>query len=159
MKKFWVPLGYHFGYHSVPKVCLWMWKISKKSIFCFKKFAIMVPKMVPQWYPKCLMVPKWYPKWYPSGTQTPWHIFSNDDFSSFFKFKKWPHDYFGHNFGYHRKFLGTIDIFFGKHTMSAIWEKKGGRYLAIFIYLAWFSWFFTRSMIFTCGTLCIFWVP
>ena len=31
-----------------------------------------------------------------------------------------PDDYFGHNFGYHRKFLGTIDIFFGKHTMSAI---------------------------------------
>ena len=56
-------------------------------------------------------------------------------------------------------FLGTIDIFFGKHIMSAAIGKKGGRYLAIFTYLAWFFWFFTRSMIFTCGTLCIFWVP
>ena len=35
-----------------------MWKISKNRSFGFQKFIIMVPKMVPQWYPKCLMVPK-----------------------------------------------------------------------------------------------------
>ena len=38
-----------------------MWKISKNRFFGFQKFIIMVPKMVPQWYPKCLMVPKRYP--------------------------------------------------------------------------------------------------
>ena len=45
-----LPLGYHFGYR--------MWKISKNRFFTTQKFDIMVPKMVPQWYPKCLMVPQ-----------------------------------------------------------------------------------------------------
>ena len=56
------------------------------------------------------------------------------------------------NFGYHRYFFRNT------YHVSYL-RKKRGRYLAIFTYLAWFFWFFIKSIIFTCGTNCIFWVP
>ena len=134
-----------------------MWKISKNRFFGFQKFIIMVPKMVPQWYPKCLMVPKMVPKWYPNSLTHffKWWFFIIFQVKKMATWPLWPHDHFGHNFGYHREILGTIDIF-SEHIPCQLSEKKGGRYLAIFTYLAWFFWFFTKSIIFTCGTNCIF---
>ena len=103
-----------------------MWKISKNRFFGFQKFIIMVPKMVPQWYPKCLMVPKMVPK-------------LPDTFFQMMIFHHFSSQKNGHmttlatilgtsrNFGYHRYFF--------RNTYHVSYLRKKRRPLSRDIYL------------------------
>ena len=115
-----VPLWVPFGTQSVSINV----ENFKKSIFYNTKIRHNGTQngtpVVPKMSNGTQIVPKMVPKWYPNSLT---HFIRRSIFM-IFKFKKWPHHHFGYHFGYHPEFLGTIDYFFGKHTMSAIWEKN-----------------------------------
>ena len=68
----------------------------------------MVPKMVPQWYPKCLMVPKMVPKWYPNTLThfLTWWIFIIFQVQKMATWPLWQQFWVPSQFfGYHRLFF------------------------------------------------------
>ena len=107
-----------------------MWKISKNRFFGFQKFIIMVPKMVPQWYPKCLMVPKMVPKWYPNSLTHffKWWFFIIFQVQKMATWPLWPQFWVpSRNFGYHRYFF--------RNTYHVSYLRKKRRSLSRDIYL------------------------
>ena len=117
---------------------------------CFPKKLSMVPK---NW--------GWYPK---SWSKWLWSHFldsKNDENWSFDKMRQKVWVPLGYYFGYHPELLGTIDNFFGTHTMSAIWEKKKvviSRYLVTYLHFYDFP-SPKNGHIATLGTISNVWVP
>ena len=66
IRKFWVPFGYHFGYHSVLKTRQKSQNLRKSRFLQHTK----MPPWYPRWYPNGTQNVEWYPNGTQDGTQT-----------------------------------------------------------------------------------------